>query len=134
LRHRFKDRVNVVTEFEAPDIVECYPGLLNQAIMNLLANSLDAIEGTGAVTISTGADADAFTISVTDTGTGIPEAIRERVFEPFFTTKAPGTGTGLGLAITYAIVQKHRGSLEVHPALPSGTRAVIRFPLSLPRD
>ena len=65
------------------------------------------------VTISTGARDDQYAIEVADTGVGIPEHLRERVLEPFFTTKPTGEGTGLGLSITFAIVRKHRGTLEL---------------------
>ena len=107
------------TSFGSPDLVDCYPSLLNQAVMNLIANSMDAISGAGTIAITTGAVEGAYQISVRDTGTGIPPELRERVLEPFFTTKAVGEGTGLGLAITYSIV-KHGGTLKDH--LPRGRR------------
>lgn len=132
LDHRMKDRIRVDTRFGMPDLVDCFPGLLNQAIMNLVSNAIDAIENEGAITISTGAAADQFVIAVADTGRGIPEHLRERVLDPFFTTKPVGMGTGLGLSITYSIVQKHRGTLELQPAAGGGTVATIRFPLTIP--
>ncbi|HEX3773989.1 MAG TPA: ATP-binding protein [Polyangiaceae bacterium] len=129
LGHRLKNRVRVETHFGMPDLVECFPSLLNQAIMNLVSNAIDAIEGQGTVTISTGADVDNYVIAVADTGVGIPEHLRERVLDPFFTTKPQGSGTGLGLSITYSIVQKHRGTLEIRQAEGGGTVITIRFPL-----
>jgi two-component system NtrC family sensor kinase len=128
LKHRLKNRVRVETRFGEPDVIECYPALLNQAMMNLVSNSIDAIEGEGLVTISTGAHDDQYAIEVADTGTGIPEHLRERVLEPFFTTKPTGEGTGLGLSITFAIVRKHRGTLELAPRDSGGTTATIRIP------
>ena len=81
------------------------------------------------IAISTGADGDAYRISIADTGTGIPEALRERILDPFFTTKPVGQGTGLGLSITYSIVRKHGGALEFGRAEGGGTEVVIRIPM-----
>jgi two-component system NtrC family sensor kinase len=129
LEHRFKHRIEVKTHFGHPDVIECYPALLNQAIMNLVANAIDAIEGKGTISITTGADAQSYVISVADTGAGIPDEIRQRVFEPFFTTKPVGQGTGLGLSITYSIAERHGGTLLLSPAEGGGTVASLRLPL-----
>ena len=99
--------------------------------MNLLANALYAIEGRGRIVITTSQAEDIFSISVRDTGKGIPETIRHRIFEPFFTTKPMGQGTGLGLAISYGIVQAHRGTIEVHSEENVGTEFIIRLPMIL---
>ncbi len=130
LGHRTKDRIEVETRYGEPDLLECYPGLLTQAIMNLVANAIDAIPERGKIAISTGADGDAYRISITDTGTGIPDALRERILDPFFTTKPVGQGTGLGLSITYSIVRKHGGALEFGRAEGGGTEVVIRIPMT----
>jgi two-component system, NtrC family, sensor kinase len=130
LEHRCKDRIVVTTKFGYPDVVECFPSLLNQAVMNLVANSIDAIEGPGEISIMTGADGNDYVIVVADTGQGIPEELRARVLEPFFTTKPVGVGTGLGLSITYSIVQAHGGTLDLAPRSGGGTSATIRFPLA----
>jgi two-component system NtrC family sensor kinase len=128
LGHRLKDRIQVEARFGEPDQLDCFPSILNQAIMNLVANAIDAIAGEGKLFIETGADAQGYFISVSDTGSGIPESLRERVFEPFFTTKPQGEGTGLGLSITYSIVRKHGGTLELCDRHGGGTRATIRIP------
>jgi len=130
LRHRLKDRIRVETRFGEPDVIECVPSLLNQAIMNLLSNAIDAINGEGAIVVSTKLEGEMYSIVVTDTGAGIPEELRERVLEPFFTTKPVGQGTGLGLSITYAIVRKHGGTLELSGREGGGTNAIIRIPIS----
>ena len=96
--------------------------------MNLIANAIDAMEGEGSLHIATGGDAAGYSIAISDTGSGIPESLRERVFEPFFTTKPPGQGTGLGLSITYSIVRKHGGTLELRDRPGGGTTAIIRIP------
>jgi two-component system, NtrC family, sensor kinase len=129
LAHRIGKNIELSTRFQEPDLVDCYPGILNQAIMNLVSNAIDALEGGGRLDVSTELGAAAYIIRVSDTGGGIPSEVRERVFEPFFTTKPIGQGTGLGLSITYAIVQKHMGSLELSETPGGGTTAVIRIPL-----
>lgn len=128
LGHRLKDRIQVETLFGDPDTVECYPGLLNQAILNILANSVDAIEGSGKIGIRTGSTARGYELAFTDSGHGIPLEIRDRILEPFFTTKPVGQGTGLGLSICYSIVQKHGGALAVECPVSGGTRVTITLP------
>jgi two-component system NtrC family sensor kinase len=129
LRHKFEGRIEVTTHFGHPDLLDCYPSLLNQAIMNLVANSIDAIEDSGSISISTGADADGYAILIADTGHGVPAGLRDRIFEPFFTTKPVGQGTGLGLSITYSIVERHNGTIDIAPRAGGGTLASIRLPL-----
>ncbi|MFZ5896131.1 MAG: response regulator [Myxococcota bacterium] len=130
LNHRLREHVRVETEFADLDVIECFPGPLNQAIMNLVTNAIDAIgEDSGVIRIKTEVSGNDYLISVSDTGHGIPPGIRERVFEPFFTTKPVGQGTGLGLSITYSIIAKHGGSLTLLDADGGGTRALIRIPL-----
>jgi two-component system NtrC family sensor kinase len=131
LGHRLKDRIRVETRFGEPDFIDCYPGLLNQALMNLVANAIDAIDGQGVIVIASSSDPEWLTISVTDNGQGIPEELRHRVVDPFFTTKPVGQGTGLGLSITDSIVRKHAGTLELLPNAGGGTEARIRIPRSM---
>lgn len=133
LGHRLKDRIEVETDFGEPDSIECYPGLLNQAVLNVLANSLDAIEGPGKIGIRTGSAAGGYELVVTDSGPGIPPEIRDRVLEPFFTTKPVGQGTGLGLSICYSIVRKHRGTLAIECPPSGGTRVTITLPQPTPQ-
>jgi signal transduction histidine kinase len=128
LRHRVGDHVTLVTDIEDVELL-CFASLFNQAVMNLVANAIDAVEGEGTVRIRASAQNGWLELTVTDTGQGIPTAIRDRIFEPFFTTKAVGAGTGLGLSITYSITQKHRGTVELAPADPHGTVARLRLPL-----
>jgi DNA-binding response OmpR family regulator len=132
LAHRLRDRVQISLTFEEPVQLECYPSLLNQALMNLIANAVDAIDELGepgTLDIFGGAVQGQYVLRIRDSGPGIPEKVRERVFDPFFTTKEPGKGTGLGLSITYSIVKKHGGSLQLLPAEPRGTSAELRLPL-----
>jgi two-component system NtrC family sensor kinase len=130
LGHRFKDRIEIEARYGDPDAIECYPGLLTQAIMNLVSNAIDAIVGRGKITISSGMQGDLYRIGVADTGTGIAEAVRSKILDPFFTTKPVGQGTGLGLSITYSIVRKHAGRIEFHDVAGGGTEACILFPIA----
>lgn len=130
LRHRLHDGIRLETELGEPDHLNCHAALFNQAIMNLVTNAIDAIDAEGEIRITSRADAGWFELTVSDTGCGIPEELRERVFEPFFTSKPVGAGTGLGLSITYSIAQKHGGTIEVLPRQTGGTLAILRFPIT----
>ena len=129
LQHRLKDRIRLRRQYSNDDTLACYPSLLNQAFMNILSNAIDAIEGQGEITITTGRMDSQFFISIADTGPGISDILRERIFEPFFTTKPIGAGTGLGLAITYRIIQKHEGYIEAHNRKAGGTEIIIKLPV-----
>lgn len=135
LAHRLNERARLELDLSPPDLLDCYPSLLNQVLLNLVANSIDAIDaaqGLGTVRISAGAGAEGrtFVITVADSGCGIPPESRDRVLEPFFTTKPVGQGTGLGLSIAFSIVKKHEGTLELSDAPGGGTIATITLPLS----
>ena len=130
LEHKLRDRITVTTDFGEPDLVDCYASLLNQALLNLVANASDAIGERGSIRIATGEADGWFEIAVTDDGSGIPDGLVERVFEPFFTTKPVGEGTGLGLSITDSIAKKHGGEVVLTPNPGGGTVARFRFPLS----
>jgi len=134
LQHKLTDRLTVVRRYGDVKWVSCYPGPLNQVIMNVVANAIDAIEGEGTITISTDRVDAMLAIAISDTGGGIPPAIRDRVFEPFFTTKPVGAGTGLGLSISYGIVQRHGGLLEIRSEEGRGTEVVIKIPIEPERQ
>jgi two-component system NtrC family sensor kinase len=131
LEHRFRDRVAVTTEFGGPLTLECHPGAFNQAVMNLVSNAIDAVEGEGTVHIACGADdtGNNYVVRVSDSGPGIAPDLLERVFEPFFTTKPVGQGTGLGLAITYSIAEAHGGTLSLENG-KTGAVATLTIPLA----
>lgn len=130
LKHRLGSEIVVTVEIGEPEVVECMPGLLNQAIMNLVANAADAISGPGTIKIKAGAVDDQYRILIEDSGSGIPKSLRERVLDPFFTTKPVGEGTGLGLSITDSIIKKHGGTLELSDAPKQGTIFTIVLPLT----
>jgi len=130
LSHRMAPRIAVTLTCDPPERIECNPELFNQALMNLLSNAIDAISGEGQIHVHSGSAGDMYTLSVTDTGSGIDPKVRDRIFEPFFTTKPIGVGTGLGLSIAYSIVQKHGGTLEAQDAPGGGTRMQLSVPLA----
>ncbi len=131
LNHRLEGRITVKTLFGPERMLYCSGGKLNQVFMNLVTNAIDAIPGRGEIVISTESTPDGFTISIRDTGAGIPESIRSRIFDPFFTTKRVGEGTGLGLAISYGIVQDHHGSIQLLSEEGAGSEFIIKIPLDL---
>ena len=131
LKHKMEGRIQVDKRFGPARMLYCSPGRLRQVLTNLIANAADAIAGEGKIVISTSQTSENFTISIRDTGAGIPAAIRSRIFDPFFTTKEVGRGTGLGLAISYGIVQDHGGSIEVESEEGIGTEFMVKIPLDL---
>jgi signal transduction histidine kinase len=110
--------------------VDAYPGELNQVWTNLLDNAIDAMEGTGTLTVATRLDGNAIVVDITDTGHGIDPSLTGRVFEPFFTTKDVGKGTGLGLDITRRIVVDRHGGQITFDSQPGSTTASVRLPIS----
>lgn len=104
-----------------------------QVVTNLLKNGVDAMKDGGSLIVTLKGNADWFSISVCDRGTGIEEKDMEKIFEPFYTTKGQGRGTGLRLATTYGIVKMHRGKIDVRsntdPARgPTGTEFILKLP------
>ncbi len=129
LQHRLKatknrPEIRVIKEYGQLPNIECYPSQLNQVFMNILANTIDALEARympGIITIKTEIykkikielNHKFFKISISDNGHGIAESVQKIIFAPFFTTKAVGKGTGLWLSISHQIVvEKHRGELK----------------------
>ena len=131
LDHRLNHgRIKITTELDEPDMLECYAGLFNQAVMNLVSNAIDAVDGEGDIRVASSVRDGTFELRVADNGCGVPSDIRERVFEPFFTTKPVGRGTGLGLSITHSIAERHGGTITLTPNGQRGTVATLRFPLT----
>jgi signal transduction histidine kinase len=104
-------------------------GQLQEVVLNLALNSLDAMSEGGTMTISTEAQRDEILIRVRDTGCGIAGDVGRRVFEPFFTTKDPGRGTGLGLAVAYGIVQEHGGTIDYNSEPGKGSVFTVQVPI-----
>jgi PAS domain S-box-containing protein len=133
MRNHAKRRdVELVTELTPLPPVSCYLAKLNQVVLNLVANAIDACATRGKVTVKTSAVENGVEILIADTGCGIDPAIGEKVFDPFFTTKPPGQGTGLGLSISYQIVKDHGGAIRFESAVGQGTRFFVNLPLQPP--
>ena len=121
--------------------LEADPNELEQVLINLINNAVDAMPEGGTLTLTTalqrnGGDAGPegvgeIVIEVTDTGFGIPPDYLPRIFDPFFTTKRVGEGTGLGLSISYGIVQKLGGALDVTSTRHEGTSMLVRIPVDV---
>lgn len=123
--------VKIVTNLD-PDLplVHVSSTEMQQVLMNLINNSLDAINGRGGtVQVNTIQRDNNVVLEVTDDGPGIPEAYLPRIFDPFFTTKPVGKGTGLGLSICYGIITKMGGKISVNSAIEIGTTFRIHIPL-----
>ena len=126
--HAKKKRVQIEKDLGPLPAMTCFGAKLNQVVMNLVMNAIDACPEGGTVTVRTRAEDDGVRLDVVDTGSGIPPEIRERIFDPFFTTKPVGVGTGLGLSISYGIVQDHGGKIEVDSTPGQGSRFTVRLP------
>jgi len=130
-RNELKYCCEVTTNFAELPPVRCLAGQLNQVFLNLVVNAAQALENTddGRITISTAATPTDVIIKIQDNGCGIPEENLNTIFNPFFTTKDVGTGTGLGLSISYAIIEKHDGSIDVESTVGVGTTFTITMPI-----
>ncbi len=129
LQNKFKDRIIITKEYtDTPAEVPGNNGKLHQAILNLLANAVDAISEKGEITIETKSQKDRLNIIISDNGCGISGENLKKVMDPFFTTKPPGEGTGLGLSITHSIIQEHEGSLTLQSTPDAGTKVKISLP------
>jgi signal transduction histidine kinase len=103
---------------------------LEQAVMNVLMNAIDAVEeGTGVIKIKTFQERNWAYITIEDNGPGIPEHIRNQVFEAFVTTKPAGVGTGLGLNVAKDMISSLKGEIELLSEHNAGTKAVIKLPI-----
>ena len=122
---------NIQSTIETPDDlppVSGDPGQLQQAIIALATNAVDAMPEGGMLKISSSHQGSCVLVEVSDTGVGIPPENIAKIFEPFFTTKEVGRGTGLGLAVCYGILAEHGGSLEVQSTVGVGTTFTITLP------
>lgn len=127
--HQTKNRIDIVKEYGELPPIECYPNQLNQVFMNLLVNSVQAIEGEGKIFIRTYAEDGFAVIEIRDTGKGIPKDNLAKLFDPGFTTKASGVGAGLGLSIVHQIINDHDGCIEFESEVGKGTLARIKLPV-----
>ncbi len=102
--------------------------LLREALQNIVRNAKAAMPTGGTLAVGTGVEGERVCITLQDTGTGIPDEIRDKIFEPYFTTRE--FGSGLGLTLTYKIIKEHAGDIEVTSKLGSGTIFSVYIPVS----
>ena len=138
-RNEWKYVADVITELdETLPLVPCLPGEINQVILNLIINAIDAIKDVigqrenekGTIRIRTSHKDSWAEVRISDSGTGIPQEIRSKIFDPFFTSKDVGKGTGQGLAISHSmVVNNHGGTLGFETESGRGTTMIVRLPL-----
>ncbi len=121
--------ISVRRDYGCVPSLKVFPGDLNQVWTNLIDNAVDAMGGTGELTISTRCEGGHAAVEIRDTGQGIPSDVLPRVFQPFFTTKDVGKGTGLGLHLSMDIVTRRHGGTMEATSVPGDTRFVVRLPL-----
>jgi signal transduction histidine kinase len=149
LHHRLKAKthhpeIQVIKDYGELPLVECYAGQLNQVLMNIINNAIDALEDKSqhmtaealkqyfpSIWIHTAVLPNRHVaIQISDNGIGMSEAIHQKIFDPFFTTKPVGKGTGLGLSISYdVVVSKHKGEFICDSKLGEGTKFTLKIPI-----
>jgi signal transduction histidine kinase len=131
LRNKYKDRIKIERNFDKNlKEIECYPGQLNQVLMNILNNAIQAISDKGTIIVTTEKIDNQAKIEIADDGKGIPKDYINNIFDPFYTTKDVGEGTGLGLSISYGIIQQHNGDISVKSEVGVGTTFIITIPVN----
>ncbi|WP_370279210.1 sensor histidine kinase [Pontibacterium sp.] len=126
--NQLKYHCKVVTDLGDLPESYCSPGQINQVLLNLLVNAGQAIEGSGAIKVTSRFDGENIEIRVTDTGKGIEKDAIKKLFDPFYTTKPVGEGTGLGLSISYGIIKEHQGEILVQSKVGAGTSFTLVLP------
>ncbi|MEM6598804.1 MAG: PAS domain-containing protein [Cyanobacteria bacterium P01_D01_bin.36] len=137
LNHRLKtdncdQAIEIVKQYGELPLVDCYPSQLNQVLMNILSNAIDALAShpMPRITITTESQSGFAIIRIDDNGDGIPKEIQPQILNPFFTTKAVGKGTGMGMSISYQIItEKHGGQLTFASEEGQGTEFSISIPV-----
>jgi two-component system, NtrC family, sensor kinase len=125
-------RIELVREYQ-PAVAVANANQVQQVVVNLVVNAIQAMNGEGRIVVSTGAAGHGRVgLRVADTGPGLAPEVARRVFEPFFTTKAEGQGTGLGLSICYQIAEAHGGSIRLEDASEHGASFVLELPAAPP--
>ncbi|WP_285009073.1 sensor histidine kinase [Pedobacter faecalis] len=135
IRSTFPGNLKIIKDYQPVPEVECMPGKINQVFMNLMSNAVHAIKSKPVqneeefISLKTWQEGDHVKISIKDSGTGMPDSVKQKIFEPFFTTKDVGEGTGLGLSIVFRIIENHRGTIDVVTKVNEGTEFIINLPI-----
>lgn len=129
LRRLIRENIRMVIDLASEPLpIVGDRGQLEQVLVNLLVNAVDAMQAGGTLTLTSGREPTVVWWQVTDTGIGIPDDLQARLFEPFFTTKGIGKGTGLGLAVAHGIVTSHGGRIEIASVAGGGSTFRIVLP------
>lgn len=133
LKNKYKERIDIIENYEGDRKINCFVGKINQLLLNILSNAIDAIEKKGKITIKVYPDKSKknLIIVISDTGKGMTNDEKSKIFDPFFTTKKVGKGVGLGLYISYAIIQQHNGKIMVYSQKEKGSKFVVYLPKNL---
>ncbi len=128
--HKLKYSIAIEKDYGKLPKIQCWVGEINQVLLNLVVNAVQAISGKGTISIKTRAvNNNWIEVSIRDSGCGISEEHRKKIFEPFFTTKPVGHGTGLGLHMSHDIIEKHQGTISFDSHIGIGTTFKIRLPI-----
>ena len=130
--HAKRKQVRIETDLRPLPSLLCHPAKINQVVMNVVLNAIEASSPERVVTVRSSSADGQVRIEVADRGSGIDPSIVARIFDPFFTTKPIGQGTGLGLSISYGIVHEHGGSIEVKSEPGQGSTFTIFLPVAAP--
>lgn len=136
--HARMREVELVSRTIPDDTAECDPNQIQQAVLALIDNAVEAVAakneaGKVEIAVEHAPQPDRVAIRVTDNGIGISDAVKAHIFEPFFTTRSEGKGVGLGLSIVYGIVQRHHGHIDVESEAGKGATFVVTLPRKQPR-
>jgi len=110
-------------------LTRCNIGQVSQAFMAILKNAVQSISSRGEIRVATRQENDHIVVSISDTGLGIPDDLKDRIFEPFFTTREVGQGMGLGLSTAYDVIKKHNGEIILETEVGKGSTFTIRMPV-----
>jgi signal transduction histidine kinase len=130
-----KQKVEFVVQWQDLPQVLCVPSQINQVLLNLLVNAVQAMDPDrpGQIYIRSGVNAQRVWIEVIDEGKGMSPQTQAKMFDPFFTTKPQGEGTGLGLSVSLGIAQRHGGTLSAHSEVGKGTTMRLELPIQQPK-
>jgi two-component system, NtrC family, sensor kinase len=129
LNREFVDRCEIHRDYGDIPHVLCLASEINQVLMSVLLNAAQAINGHGSISLRTRQHDGKVAITITDTGSGIPEDVMPKIFDPFFTTKAVGAGSGLGLSVAYGSLKRHDGDIKIDSVPGQGTTVCITLPI-----
>jgi len=129
-----KKQINVETDLADLPPVQAAAVKINQVLLNILLNAIQAVSDKGNIRITTRSEGEWVTVSIRDDGHGIPQEIMPKIFDPFFTTRPPGEGTGLGLSVSYGIVKEHGGTIHATSTPGRGAEFTVRLPVALKQE